>query len=112
MSYKYNKKLIPNAQSLRKDMTKEENKLWYKFLKVLPLTVNRQKVIGNYIVDFYCAANKTVIELDGSQHYEKDNVGYKKGRIFKRFGDNCFKIQQSRNQSKFCKCMQRYLKAF
>ncbi|HBN13238.1 MAG TPA: endonuclease [Clostridiales bacterium] len=72
MSYKYNKKLIPNAQSLRKEMTKEENKLWYKFLKDIPLTVNRQKVIGNYIVDFYCAANKTVIELDGSQHYEED----------------------------------------
>ena len=52
-------------------MTKEERKLWYEFLKTLPLTVNRQKVIGNYIVDFYCAAAKLVIELDGSQHYEE-----------------------------------------
>ena len=51
-------------------MTKEERRLWYDFLKQLPVTVNRQKVIGNYIVDFYCASAKLVIELDGSQHYE------------------------------------------
>ena len=53
-------------------MTKEERKLWYKFLKNLPVTVHRQKIIGNYIVDFYCAAAKLVIELDGSQHYEDE----------------------------------------
>ena len=51
-------------------MTKEERRLWYDFLKQLPVTVNRQKVIGRYIVDFYCASAKLVIELDGSQHYE------------------------------------------
>ena len=50
-------------------MTKQERKLWYRFLKNLPVTVHRQKVIGIYIVDFYCAAAKLVIELDGSQHY-------------------------------------------
>lgn len=52
-------------------MTKEERHLWYDFLKNLPVTVNRQKIIGNYIVDFYCAKAKIVIELDGSQHYFK-----------------------------------------
>ena len=51
-------------------MTKEERRLWYDFLKRLPVTVNRQKVIGPYIVDFYCASARLVIELDGSQHYE------------------------------------------
>ena len=65
-----NSKLTDNAQSLRKNMTKEERHLWYDFLKTLPLTVNRQKVIGNYIVDFYIASSKIVIEIDGSQHYE------------------------------------------
>ena len=50
-------------------MTKEERHLWYDFLKTLPVTVNRQKVIGNYIVDFYCAKANIAIELDGSQHY-------------------------------------------
>ena len=53
-------------------MTKEERHLWYDFLKGLPITVNRQKVIGPYIADFYCAQKKIVIELDGSQHYEDE----------------------------------------
>ena len=71
MHYNHNTKLTPLAQNLRKNMTKEERKLWYKFLKFLPFTIRRQKNIGNYIVDFYCAETKTVIELDGSQHYEE-----------------------------------------
>ena len=63
-------KLTSNAKTLRKNMTKEERRLWYDFLKNLPITINRQKVIGKYIVDFYCSEFKTIIELDGSQHYE------------------------------------------
>ena len=63
-------RLRQNSQLLRKNMTKEERHLWYDFLKKLPGTVNRQKVIGNYIVDFYCASAKIVIEIDGTQHYE------------------------------------------
>ena len=51
-------------------MTNEEKHLWYDFFKKIPITVNRQKVIGNYIVDFYIADAKLVVELDGSQHYE------------------------------------------
>ncbi|MBR6950663.1 MAG: endonuclease domain-containing protein [Oscillospiraceae bacterium] len=62
--------LTGNAQHLRRTMTKEERRLWYDFLKDLPVTVNRQKVIGRYIVDFYCASHKLVIELDGSQHFD------------------------------------------
>ena len=68
MSYS-NPYLRKNAQALRRNMTKEERHLWYDFLKSLPRTVHRQKVIGPYIVDFYCAAAKLVIELDGEQHY-------------------------------------------
>ena len=70
MNQTQNARLTPNARTLRKTMTKEERRLWYDCLKQLPVTVNRQKVIGRYIVDFYCAAAKVVIELDGSQHYE------------------------------------------
>ena len=55
-------------------MTKEERHLWYDFLKTLPITVHRQKVIGNYIADFYCAEAGIVIELDGSGHYQKETV--------------------------------------
>ncbi len=55
-------------------MTKQEKHLWYDFLKKLPITVNRQKVIGDYIVDFYCVTEKLVIELDGAQHYDKEGL--------------------------------------
>ena len=64
----YNKKLVSNARSLRKNMTTEERHLWYDFLKKLPCNVRRQHNIGNYIVDFYIADRKLVIELDGKQH--------------------------------------------
>lgn len=65
-----NPKLTHNSQMLRKRMTKEEKHLWYDFLKSFPFNFCRQKVICNYIVDFYCAAAKIVVELDGSQHFE------------------------------------------
>ena len=76
MNSTYNKKLASNAKTLRKNMTKEERHLWYDFLKALPVMVHRQKVIGNYIVDFYIAERKIVIELDGSQHYEPEEQEY------------------------------------
>lgn len=66
----YDSRLQDHARSLLKGMTKEERHLWYDFLRTLPVTVNRQKVIGPYIADFYCAAVKLVIELDGSQYYD------------------------------------------
>ena len=74
MNQSNNPKLKPNAQKLRREMTKEERHLWYDFLKQLPVTINRQKVIGSYIVDFYCASAKLVIELDGSQHFEGEGA--------------------------------------
>ena len=74
MNENHNPKLSANAKTLRKNMTKEERHLWYDFLKELPVMVHRQKVIGNYIVDFYIASAKLVIELDGWQHYE--DVGH------------------------------------
>lgn len=69
----YNKKLVSNARTLRKNMTREEKHLWYDFLKKLPLTCHRQHNIGDYIVDFYIASKKTVIELDGSQHTDSEH---------------------------------------
>ena len=70
MDYKHNPRLTGNARSLRKDMTKEERHLWYDYLRKYPVRFLRQKVIDDYIVDFYCASANLVIELDGSQHYE------------------------------------------
>ena len=69
-----NPQLTAVAQKLRKNMTVEERHLWYDFLKELPVVFKRQKVIGHYIIDFYCAGAKLVIELDGSQHYDVQGV--------------------------------------
>ena len=71
--YNYNKNLNPIAQSLRKEMTPEEKKIWYQFLKKLPVSVYRQRIVGNYIADFYIASKKLVIEIDGLQHQMPEN---------------------------------------
>ena len=65
----YNKENIPLAKTLRKNMTPWERKLWYDFLRYCPVRFQRQKAIGNYIADFYCAKARLVIELDGGGHY-------------------------------------------
>ena len=67
----YNKTNIPLAKELRKNMTPWERKLWYEYLRKYPVRFQRQKAIGNYIADFYCAKARLVIELDGGGHYEQ-----------------------------------------
>ena len=70
MDRKHNKNIVPFAKELRKNMTKEERHLWYDFLRNYPIKFTRQKVLGKYIADFYCAKANLVVELDGSGHYE------------------------------------------
>lgn len=65
----YNRKNVPLAKQLRKNMTPWENKLWYQFLRTFTPRFQRQKPIGGYIADFYCAKTRLVIELDGARHY-------------------------------------------
>ena len=73
---KYNKDLIAYAKELRKNMTPWEMKLWNWFLREYPIRFQRQKVIDNYIVDFYCAKARLVIELDGGGHYTDEQMQY------------------------------------
>jgi len=75
MDRKHNKNLVSCAKNLRKNMTKEERHLWYDFLCQYPVRFLKQKVLGRYIVDFYCSDAKLVIELDGSQHYDPQEMG-------------------------------------
>ena len=107
MAIYHNQNYVLLAQQLRKEMTPEEKHLWYDFLKKLPCTVNRQKNIGNYIIDFYIASKNIVIEIDGRQHdmpehnkkdnardYELSKLGIKVLRytsksINKNFSDVC-----------------------
>ena len=72
--------LTGKSQSLRKNMTKEEHLLWYRFLRKYPVQFRRQYVIGNFIVDFFCHKAKLVIELDGSHHYEPEEIVYDQRR--------------------------------
>ena len=72
---KDNRKL-ENARQLRREMTPHERKLWYLFLRNYPAKIYKQRIIGKYIVDFYCACAKLVIEVDGSQHYESHGMAH------------------------------------
>lgn len=72
----YNPKLKDRAKFLRHAQTKEEKRLWYGFLSTCGYKFLRQKVIGHYIVDFYCANRHLVIELDGQHHYTDDGRRY------------------------------------
>ena len=88
MQRKHNKKITPLAKILRKNMTKEERHLWYDFLRTYPVRFSRQKVLGKYIADFYCAAAKLVIELDGSTHYseEGENADNERTAFLEEYG--------------------------
>ena len=70
----YNKELIKYAKQLRKTMTPWEIKLWTQFLRDYPIRFQRQKVIDNYTVDFYCAKARIVIEADGGGHYTEEQI--------------------------------------
>ena len=76
MQRKHNPSLLPFAKALRKNMTPEEKHLWYNFLSIHPARFKKQKIIGSYIADFYCAEAKLVIELDGNQHGEEQVMHY------------------------------------
>ena len=69
-----NKNLTSLSQNLRKNQTKEENLLWFRFLKNYPVQFRRQYVIGEYIVDFFCHKAKLIVELDGGGHYESEQI--------------------------------------
>jgi len=84
----YNKKLKHLSRTLRINMADAEKLLWSKIRgkQLKGLQFYRQKIIGNYIADFYCPKSKLVIEVDGGQHYsdegkEKDKIrdDYMKG---------------------------------
>ena len=72
--------LVDRAREMRKEQTPEEGKLWHLYLKKLEPCFSRQKLLGTYLVDFYCPKLKLVIEIDGEQHYLEENVAYEKRR--------------------------------
>ena len=115
MPLKYNPDLVSNAKTLRKNMTKEERHLWYDYLRTYPLKFVRQKVLGEYIADFYCASANLVIELDGSQHYQETGLAYDEIRteFLQEFGIQVIRIPNNQVNSNFesvCKYIDRVVK--
>jgi very-short-patch-repair endonuclease len=72
----YTKELITRARELRTNLTEPEARMWYQCLKQLPHRFRRQRPFGPYIVDFYCAAQRLVIEIDGESHATADALAY------------------------------------
>ena len=91
------------AKKLRKEMTKEERRLWYDFLRSYPVRFSRQKVLGKCIVDFYSAEARLVIESDGSQHYEDDNMRKDAERtaFLKTYGFTVIRVPNNEVSSNF-----------
>ena len=84
----YNSSLSERAKYLAKNMTAQERKLWFLYLKSHQLKWYRQRIINRFIVDFYCPQANLVIELDGGQHYSPQALAYDKERtsILKSYG--------------------------
>ncbi len=80
MKVKKNNSMLQTAKMLRKNMTSHERKLWYLFLRHHPVKVYKQRIIESFIVDFYCASARLVIEIDGSQHFTNQGIEYDKER--------------------------------
>ena len=76
------------ARQLRREMTPQERYLWYNFLSGYPVRFRRQKVVGNFILDFYCHQAGLAVELDGSQHFEPKDAAYdrKRSEYLRRMG--------------------------
>jgi very-short-patch-repair endonuclease len=78
----YNLKLKKYSRELRKDMTDAERLLWSNLRRkqLKGFQFYRQRIIGSYIVDFYCPKAKLIIEVDGGQHYTSEGEGKDKIR--------------------------------
>ena len=71
-----NRTMKERSRKLRKEMTRQEAKLWYEYLHTYKPRFRRQHVIGAFILDFYCDSARLAIELDGSQHYTDVSLKY------------------------------------
>ena len=71
-----NTELLPRAKEMRRNMTREECHLWFDYLRGYKPRFKRQRIVGNYILDFYCEQARLAVEADGSQHYEAEGLSY------------------------------------
>jgi very-short-patch-repair endonuclease len=72
----YNRILVPRARAMRAEMTDPERRMWFECLQKLKGRFRRQRPIGRFIVDFYSATLKLVIEIDGESHATPEALAY------------------------------------
>lgn len=98
-----NNNLLENARKLRREMTRHEKHLWYDFLQHYPVKIYKQRIIDNFIADFYCHSAKLVIELDGSQHYTPEGLSYDAARteVLARYGLKVLRFTNREIDEKF-----------
>ena len=103
MDKKYNKNLLQNARNLRKNMTPQERHLWFDFLRGYPMHFTRQKILGHYIADFYCANANLIIELDGSQHFDPEYQKFDDNRtdFLRKYGIEVLRIPNNEVDNNF-----------
>ncbi|MCC8132037.1 MAG: endonuclease domain-containing protein [Oscillospiraceae bacterium] len=112
---KKNNDMLDRAKELRKNMTPQEKKLWYMFLRGYPVKIYRQRIIESFIVDFYCSSARLVIEVDGNQHYTEDGLAYDRDRsvIIKRYHLKVLRFTNAQVDQEFnavCKTIDRVIK--
>jgi very-short-patch-repair endonuclease len=92
-----NNDLLDYASELRRNMTPQERHLWYDFLRDFEINVYKQRILGNFIADFYCHSARLVIEIDGSQHYTTEGRSYDEARteIIQRYGIEVIRFANS-----------------
>ncbi len=107
----YNSDLVAKAKELRKNMTAAEKKLWYGYLRGFKFRVLRQRPIAYFIVDFYCAALKLVIEVDGDSHFTEEGKTYdtKRTEILAGYGLKVIRFTNDEvlhNFESVCQCIE------
>ena len=110
-----NNNLLDAARNLRRNMTLQERHLWYDFLREYPVKIYRQRIINNYITDFYCHSARLVIELDGTQHNEEDALVYDEERtkVFEKYGITVLRFSNfdvNENFSFVCRTIDKVIK--
>ena len=69
-------------------MTRQEKHLWYDYLQHYPIKIYKQRIIDNFVVDFYCHKARLAIEIDGSEHYSIEGKTYDEARtgVIEKYG--------------------------
>ena len=100
---KKNNKLLEQARELRRAMTPQERHLWYDYLQQYPVKIYKQRIIDNFIVDFYCHKARLIIEVDGAGHYTHEGRAYDLARTkaLENYGLHVMRISDREVEEQF-----------